>query len=319
MAARVSELPLERPGVVIMPIVGWICPIERTEVPFNHFDTCVARSGRPAFNPTLARIMTRKIVGDVRHAGLQLTATRTYGCPRATFLDVAYDYYVDPTRLVAMARGTILHGVFAREADEALWYTESNDAVRMNLHGTVFGHEIDLMCDAVRRDLGEVVDFKFPLDWSVRYREQQHGRCKIEHQIQLNLARIVLGQQEWARREGYDPGNVLLTCWDFALGQGGRGGPEPLVAAHMTEEEMEAVRPFGGEWTVADIVANHVAMLEAARSRELPRAGTEQDEFAASLPLVGETQMGSSKCTKYCELEPLCSNLVRRFGRPVVQ
>lgn len=312
-----------------MPIVGFKCPIERTEVPFNHFETCTAKAGGPAFNPVFARIIARKIQGDVRHSTLKLTGTRVTGCPRATFIETQFPHYVDPNTLCASYRGTVLHAAFAEAADPKYWITESNDPVRTNLSGVLYGVSIDMMVDAIRRDLKEIVDYKFPLDWSIRYRGQQFekelpkvipdavvrarfgtGTCKPEYAVQLNEARLLLAQQEWAIREGYDKDNTRLTSWDFALGQGGQGGPAALKVPYLTEDEMAEMHPYGGDATVAEIIRVHGVMVENHE------AGADRDEHAAAIPLIGETQMNGKKCTLYCESEGICSMLVRKYGRP---
>ncbi len=314
-----------------MPIVGFICPDSRDQVPFDHFETCThGVGGRPSFNPTFARIMARKITEDVRHTGLKLTITRVMGCPRQTYIETQYNQYVDPSGMCAAARGTALHGIFAAAADPDYWITEASDPVRLNLKGKLFGVELDMLVDVLRRDLREIVDYKFPLDFSVRYRgtipkpewlaasipdpatraKIKAGMPKIEYIVQLNAARILLGQQEWAVREGYDPEAPMLTSWDFALGQGGKGGPAALQAPYLTEEEMLGVHPYGGAASIADNIETWMEML--ARHAENPP----RDEHAASLPLAGQSMMRGDKCTLYCESEPICSGLVRRFGRP---
>lgn len=311
-----------------MPIIGFVCPDSREQVPFDHFETCVhGPGGRPSFNPTFARIMAKKIQGDVRHSGLKLTITRLMGCPRATYIETQYNQYADPSNMGASSRGTALHSVFAEASDPEYWITEATDPVRLNLKGALFGGPMDMLVDVIRKDLREIQDYKFPLDWSIRYRgthfdlersvpnsatraKIRPGMPKVEYIVQLNAARLLLAQQEWAIREAYDVDGVLLTSWDFALGQGGKGGPQALPAPHLTEEEMLEIHPYGGENSIADNVHTWKVMLEH-------HAGNpDKDEHASSIPLAGETMMNGKKCTLYCESEGICSMLVRKYGRP---
>ena len=165
-----------------MPLKGFICPIERTEVPFDHFDHCTARQGRAAFPPWAGHQMARQSIEDVRHSGIGLTATGIMGCPRQRFLAMTQDYYVDPTWSFAAARGTALHATAAKHLDPETWYSEGSDPMRMVLIGrlwkgafeedgdmvTADGVKVSAMVDGIRRDMTEIIDWKFPKDWSVR-------------------------------------------------------------------------------------------------------------------------------------------------------
>jgi len=302
-----------------VPIVGWICPIHRDEVSFDHFDTCNALQGRAAYSPWLARFAAEKILKDTRHLSLDLTATRVLGCPRATYLQTQFSYHVDPSKRALMDRGTALHGVAATMMGDR-WGTEHTDLVRMTLVGKLFGHDISAAADAIRKDLGEIVDHKFPSDFSVQYRKKKQGRLRLSDKVggnyvaQLNIERLLLAQQPWAVEAGYDPGNVLLTVWDHATGS--NDPPEPLAVDHVEEDELASFHPSGGDATVVDIVEE----LTFAKQQEVVPAQTivEKEQRAASLLLVGETQMDGKKCASYCDVEPACTKLLRKYGRPAI-
>lgn len=300
-----------------MGIIGFKCPIERTDVPFNHFDSCTANRGRPAYPPWLAAVVARKAQEDVRHAKLDLTATRCTNCPRQTYIETQFNYYVDPVRRAAMDRGTVMHEAAIPYFDDNWWITEVNDPVRTTLEGILFGVRITMKADVIRRDLKEIVDLKFPKDWSVAMRSKDGGTARPEYAIQLNIARLLLAQQSWAIAVGYDPSAVLLTIWDHGLGKS--EGPEPMNAPHMTEEQMLAVMPWGGATTVREIIETHLWMIEehARTGADVAGVGSAQREgVAARLPLYGETMMRGDKCMKYCDVAPLCNGLVRKYGRP---
>ena len=293
-----------------MGCTKFICPIERIEVPFDHFESCRAKKGRPAFPPWMAKLHAEKTLHDVRHSTLDLTATRTMGCPRQVFLEVKYDFALDPTKLALRLRGTASHEVAEKYWDKEYWYTEKSDPVRMTIDGVFGGHQVSMLCDVLRRDLKEIVDMKFPMDFQIKYRKDQ---AKLEACIQLNLARLLLGQQDWAVKEGYDPDDVLLTIWDHAIGYD--AGPKALPSPHMTEERMLGTRPFGGEYTMAQIMEISAFAKKHASS---DMSDDDRDKLASSLPLVGVGQMRGSKCTKYCDREKKCLELVRTYGEPEV-
>lgn len=302
-----------------MPPVGFRCPLERITVGWDHFEHCTALRGRPAFPPWLARMIAERAIGDVRHAARELTATGCMSCPRQNAIARELPMYIDPAESVAAARGTALHETAARWLDPAYWYSEGNDPMRLQVHGRLFagiygpdGIAISAQVDAIRRDMREIVDWKFPKDWSVRYRRNLGGKARPEYAVQLNIARLLLAQQDWAIAEGYDPANVMLTIWDHALGD--REGPEPLDAPLLTEQEILDTTPYGDYYTVSDIVS---ATLDAhERLATVEPAAVEQ--AIALIPLIGEQMMGGQKCTAYCGVNTVCDRLVRQYGRPDV-
>ena len=296
-----------------MPVVGWICPGSRAKVPFDHFDTCEhGPRQRPAYSPFLARLATIKTQGDVRHSTLDLTATGIMDCPRHIYLDRTTKYHVDPARSAPMHRGTALHDVAARTLDPAIWSTEATDPVRHDLRGTIGPFEVSALADAWRLDLTEIGDFKFPLDWAVKFRKKD-GTPKLEHAVQLNIERHLMAQQPWAIAAGFDPATVRLTIWDHALGQD--EGPLAQTCDHMTVDEILAVRPAGSLMTIADH-ASLLVDIRTAFEALTPGDVDGQARLAASVPLVGQPMFSRKKCDKYCSLKERCDELVRQFGVP---
>lgn len=293
-----------------MPVVGWICPTSRQKVPFGHFDTCRdTYHKRAAYSPFFAKVEEEKIAEDIRHSTLDLTITQTLSCPRSIYLDRTTNYYVDPTKRAAMTRGTILHAAMANTLNPDVFVTEGNDTISNDVRGTLFGHPMSALLDIRRRDYSEIIDGKFPKDWSIRYRDKA-GRAKTEYAVQLNGQRLLLAQQDYAIREGYDPENVALTIWDHALGDS--EGPVALHAPIMTEEQIGNIRPWGSTATVqehADILAEVKAAHEALTPGDTPG----QERLAASIPMLGVEMLGGCKT---CAVKPQCDALVIKYGRP---
>ena len=316
-----------------MPCVGFKCPIERIEADFDHFDTCTAGpGGRPAASPWMTRFAYEKENADLRHQGFNLTTTRTMGCPREQFIKVFLPYYTNPAAKAAADRGSALHVMAAKYAPPG-WITEIRDPVRMAVEGKLFkedfpdddgdGVTLSGLIDAVNPGVQglpwELVDWKFPKDWSIGFR----GKNPLTNEIQMNINRLLLAQQPWAIEEGYDPDTALLTIWDHAIGKA--EGPAPLVIKHVTEFEILEARPFGGQYTVREIIETHLAIKdlideEGGEEALLAIKDTQRlMAMTAQIPMVGETQMNASKCSSYCDVEYLCSKALRAHGRPVSQ
>jgi hypothetical protein len=231
-----------------MPCRGWKC--NGKKVGFGHFDGCVeGLRGRPSASPFFARLAEIKIREDVRHQGLDLTATGVMDCPRRLYLERTHDYWIDPRKMAPMTRGTGLHMVMANVLDPEVWSTEANDPVRHALEGTLGGYPVGALVDAWRRDYSEIVDAKFPKDWSIKHRPKgalyrKGDPDKVSYCVQLNIERLLLGQQPWALAEGYDPEQVKLTIWDHGIGA--EEGPLMIECEMMSEEEVLGCDDDGG-------------------------------------------------------------------------
>jgi hypothetical protein len=321
-----------------MPRVGWIHPLTGARVPPGYFEHDVSAGGRPAFPAALAAAANaaQGERGDARHGTLELTVTRLLTCPRATFLEVLVPYCVDPRRVAARERGTVMHAALAAHQPA---HVKTEVVVRGALFG---GYPVSGRVDMVELDAqGRVVglgDIKCPNDESVRYRakvapgvtdaRKMVGAAKLDHALQLNMLRLLVAQQPWGA--SMDAARVPMTVWDY--GCLGDEGPVPLAAPVMSEEEMwlakPAVYPPGhkyfdrGVWervaTLGEIVGEHWAALlryaavpEALRSERV----VIEEQVIAPMKLIGQRGMlGGKMCTRYCDVAGECGAAVRKYG-----
>ncbi|MEE8489962.1 MAG: hypothetical protein V3S43_06465 [Acidimicrobiia bacterium] len=322
-----------------MPLVGFIHPITRVKGGFDMFEGDTSKNGRPAYPPWLATLVANKARNDKRHSGLAITNTRTMSCPREVFIEDLLEYRVDPMRRYVMDRGTAGHVTMADNWDPEHYISETDARRLCTIEGEIFGVTVSTQIDALRVDgdarksasrIVEIIDGKFPKDWSVVYRDKQGGRAKPEHSIQLNISRLLLAQQPWAIDAGYDPDRVDLTIWDHAMGK--FSAAEPLTAEYMTEDQMASYLPWQDRapshvqtYSIRDIVrlmAQHRkqvedVMVEEDQDHVDTAGGVEaKEEIIASLPLVGQAFFGGKKCVELCDVEGICSGLVRKYGAP---
>jgi hypothetical protein len=197
------------------------------------------------------------------------------------------------------------------------WWTEATDRVRLCIEGTLFGVPISAQADAIKKDLSEIADHKFPSDFSVQWRKAKGGQLTrttkvgADYCVQLNIIRLLLAQQPWAIDAGYDPLNVMMTVWDHATGKD--QGPEPLaVSDYMSEEEIAAYRP-GGETTVAEITQWLAYIKQEHKGCTTMK---DRERLAAGIPLIGLPMLGGNKCQHYCEVSEKCGTLSRQYGVP---
>lgn len=295
-----------------MPLTKWIHPLTRKEVELDHFDTDRSYNGRPAANPWVCRAAAVNARNDTRHAGLDLTATRTMGCPRQVYLETQFPFSLDPSKLDLRVRGTINHNGAEQWFNPDVFMTEVTDRDKMTIPVTIGGYELTMLADVIRKDMTEIIDMKFPNDFSLRFRKEQ---AKADHEVQLNLARLGLATQQWALDAGYDPDKVMLTVWDHACGPS--EGSKALRARHMTEQQVLDHKAGGGVHTIEEILAAYAWMQDAHKECDGSDAG--KRKVAGQLPLLGETMYNNKKCMMYCDMQKMCEQLVVEFGRPQVE
>jgi hypothetical protein len=231
-------------------------------------------------------------------------------CPRAFYIERTEAYHVNPKGLTAPTRGTALHEVMGRTLDPAEWSTEATDPVRHDLRGEIGGVAISALADAWRNDLTEIIDAKFPKDFSAKFRQDV---ASPENEVQLNIERHLLDQQPWAQEAGYDSSRVMLTIWDHAAF--GAEGAITQPARHLSVDELMNVRPFDSKLTVRDHIAL-VTQIQTEHAKIAPGDGEARARLAASIPLVGQPMFKAKGCD-VCNVRSQCDELVRRFGRPV--
>ena len=321
-----------------MPVTEFIHPVSRERVPLDFFDRDTSGfKGRASWSPWAAKFVRTLIETDIRHAGIDLTATRCLGCPRQVFIESMFDYAVDPRKRYVMDRGTMMHGVAAGSWPSSYIAEHGAGKGFMTIEGELFGTKVSQLMDAVNQPdaaITEIIDLKFPNDWSTKWRakgpfkddRQQYidavGSCsnnwpKLDYAAQLNIARLLLAQQGWAKKFGYNKDTVLLTIWDHAT-NGTNELPIAQEVPHIAEDKLAQIKPGGGEWTVQEIVNVNVAVQEDWNAREATeRAKDETKEHVASqIPLVGQQMFNGKKCIQYCDVEPICSRIAREKGLP---
>lgn len=153
------------------------------------------------------------------------------------------------------------------------------------------------------------------MDWAKVLGGRYTGKCSVDHAVQLNLLRLLLGEQEWAVAEGYDPETVKLTLEDGAIGKS--EGGIAIAVPHIPIEDLVKIPGSGGVPLIEEIVAIWRWMEEEDRGYAGDPA-TKYEQIAAAIPLVGVTQFNGKRCEGYCAVNSICSALVRKYGDPGV-
>ena len=184
-------------------LIGWLNPLTGKKVDLFEFDEM---KGVVPYG-VLAAIL-RKEQTDVRHQGAGLTITMGLGCPRKTMIQRMLPVHADPKKMWAAMRGTLLHEQMGHAMGTVEgWWTEEVDEDKCVYEGTLFGWRMSCKVDALRKDYGELWDFKFRSDFARKF----IGPDLIARETdsaQLNMARLLMEQTL-----GRGLGDMRMTEW----------------------------------------------------------------------------------------------------------
>jgi len=253
--------------------------------------------------------------GDTRHSGTAQTATAFNGCPRKLLIERMLDVYIDPQKLWPARGGQMLHEQFGLEVaaeknpDGSLkWWTEEMDPDKCVHTGEIWGIEYSWKGDLVRRDWGEIGDWKCSFNRADKW-VAPNRKAKLEHSIQLNMGRK--GVERTIGRDMRD-----ITMWAYIVG----GKWVKTYADYMTDDQMAGVKIGGSKFTAKELFTDvHKAYLrwldEAARyDGDLYKVPVEmRKKIAREMKLYGtdlwKNRQGGNACTDYCAISKDCDEL----------
>lgn len=242
---------------------------------------------------------------DTRHSGKNITITSGLGCPRKLLIQRMLPSAVNPVKLWAMQRGTWLHeqvghamGAVVDGDGQPVWWSEELNPEQCVYEGELFGVKMSCKVDALRRDYGELWDFKFRSERAARYIDVD-GVADRRDACQLNMARLLIGGAT-----GKDTSRMSLVAWVDS------GGWYRTEAPLMSEEEIGRYCPGGGSTSVRTIFET----LNWAMNKWEDGAGEDECKGVInSVKLVGldmyKDKGGGNACTKYCEYKETCDRV----------
>jgi len=277
-----------------MNIKSLSCPCNgRTDNPLDHYSSG-ACTRFPGLMGWICSILSEQ-QDDRIHRNLTITTTRlTQSCAReVVLLDTHEVEGFDWRRANSLHWGNILHADLHKHAPPG-YYAE----VRVPPPGKdapiVLGLPLRGTLDCVTADLGTVIDYKSHSE------KKQATTVKYppgpEVVAQLSVYGMML-------QRSYDVPMPRLIIQHGAMVSAGGVPWYEMEVQPMTEEAILALRPFGGQYTVADRVA---AYKQFSADIE---AGVPLREAAKRVPLMGRTMFKGSKCLKYCFAKKLCDDL----------
>lgn len=282
-------------------IVGWRSPVDGKVYDLEDF----THLGRVVPEPLL-RSMAQKAKLDTRHQGDGITITSGLSCPRKILVQRMMPVTPDPTKMWKMQRGTWLHEMIGLSLGENPdWWTEEVAEDECVFEGEIFGVKMSCKIDALKKDYSTLVDWKFRADGAEKWIDPQ-GRAKEEDSAQLNMARLLIEQTTGKKLDA-----MKMYVWVMA------GQTVRTEVPYMSEMQIGAIRPGGGDTTILEIFQYLNQGMEAWRKLagdgdlyEVPHA--EKQKVVAALPMVGEKMYRNQRtpsinmCTRYCEVQDEC-------------
>lgn len=263
-----------------MPIVKWLCSGCNSEVELDHYETNAACAG--VVDPAFAAAV---LASDrERHALLpgqkpQVHVTDGLGCPRKTAILWQENVAVDPLKYCAIDRGQAMH-------ERRYKYAPDSPGVfpEWAVGGTLADVPVVGRIDRMHQADSLIIDFKTPNDRGMW--ERKKGGAKPEDMAQVAMyAELVEQGMGWRPEKG--------RIW-YIFGSGHVGCDFPIQPI----EEALALKPYGGEWTVAQLLqmtANLLLAMEAG-----------QKGWHGAL-LCGESMtFGNADMCSFCAVKPVC-------------
>lgn len=283
-------------------ILGWQNPLDGRTYGLEDFGGMASVVPEPVL-----RAMAHKAKHDTRHQGPNVTITSGLSCPRKTFISRSFPTYPDPTKMWKMQRGTWLHEMVGLSLSENdAWVTEEGDHDGCVFKGNIFGTDMTCLIDARKKDWSQLIDWKFRGDGAERWIDPM-GAAKTEDAAQLNMARLLMEQQE-----NQDLRDMAMYVWVMS------GAMVKTTCAYMTEEQIGQVRPGGGKYNVKEIFtllnAGFAEWVHIAKELNVEPTQVPHEKLqpvVAKMPMVGEgmfasKRKGTNMCTSYCEVSDEC-------------
>jgi len=261
-----------------MPLTNWICSSHQT-VSLDHWSSgeCSLYSNR------MINTILSKEQNDTNHKGFTLTPTTVLACPRQTLIERFLPYAASPDALIAMSVGT--------------WAHSGIDSLKVPVKGVLFTHKMVGEIDAV--DGGILEEDKFTGAKAMkRYLDQGPSS---DHIAQVSMDKL-LHEQAYNNIDECAINYYMCGAahiWKDRI----KRKLKPYiryVIEPMTEKQLLAHKPGGGNQTVMENIGQLVRSFEAIK------VGADPIDVIRSLPLAGATMYYGTKCKEYCTVKTVC-------------
>ncbi len=297
-----------------MKIDKLYCPCDEQTHEIEHY-THMECPDPPGPFPLLMAILDVN-ANDKAHTGNKLTATRLTGCPRASAIQDNVMCRYDIRHSFSTIWGTAMNELMDRHTPEGL-------VAQMTLppaflfkrqfppNGVLVGGTPDLL----------PADFSGVYDYKCHSGKAQYMKftkpAAIELSAQVSLYAHLLKQ---AKPEALP---VKFVAWHGAMKAAADKFPPwfPQELQFLTEDEIAALRPYGGRYTVAEHIgmfrrfhgkvdAINLKYREAEEGDQLNEQRQQEiEEAIREIPLVGRDVWRGAKCNLYCDVKWDCDRI----------
>ena len=285
-----------------MNIVGIKCRCSTEALSPDHYLRSECADPPMPF-PWLMAILQRNL-NDKTHRDNNLTVTRILGCPRATAIDDNLPNVVDLKHFNSPTWGTAIHEFMERHTPpgtftEIVFPREGQEApmvLGVKLRGTL---------DVLSGNTVVMEDYKCTSESSMRFRWNRKSTADPEVRAQCSLYKIIA--------EKCLPGTVIkeAVIWNGAMTSAKCVAPPwfKVPVDWMTEHEIGEMRPHGANYTVNELIAQHLQFQKELAEVTEPEGDARFDAVAkliGKMPMVGRPMWNGAKCENYCASKETC-------------
>ena len=266
-----------------MGISGWLCrECGGREVPLDHFAT--TKCGEAVHPDYCAALLNDRngqyVTGAVR-------VSHGLGCPRRAAIEESESFYVDPLDSNAALTGTAWHSMMEGAGPSSLCEVEVGGVI----NGVKVNGKIDRLYQAANGDW-VVRDHKHIGEFQIKWRKQDG--VKLEHTVQGSIYAELCEQSGLPR-----PVRGII---DYHTSSNGKDALMPASYALLDLSSALDVKPYGGEFTVAELLSQadqfYSAVVDQQRSTD----------YWKLMPLAGKSIMfGAKTACDYCTVRSICS------------
>ncbi len=239
------------------------------------------------------------LLDDKVHRDCNITITRLLGCPKQVILEDTLYHAIKVEDFFNMHEGTREHQDAQKNAPPG-HYTEVRFPVEGKDGGTLFGVKLHGTVDLLHADFSEINEYKKHAETSQYAKEKAQLKGEIDWDVAAQVGMQSLLVKQFT---GHDVPNRFV--WHLAMAKA--MGPKNSIRRrlpNMTEEEIAAHRPGGGDSTVAQHVQDY------QRYKTMVFGGMDKVQATRAMPLRGKTQYrspkhGTNKCDLYCSARPV--------------
>ena len=315
-----------------MKIASLFCPCDNAVHGTDHYSAGLC-TNPPMPLPWMLGIQGN-LTADKFHQGFKITATRLLACPMQTAIEGLLSVIeVDLRHFNSMTWGSAVHAFCEKYAPPGSYvetqFPRPGQPTPVLFAGTDAEIAVAGKADYISPDVALLIDYKCTSEASLSFKMRgPDGDLCVQFSVYVRIIEQSIEDAKIKRCQVWHGG--LITAGGRECRVCKRGGLPPWVSFDvptLTDEEILAHKPGGGDTTVREIVLSYKRLsarlaaigpqsmidsivASAAEGKETnPGIDVIEAAIREEMPLAGRTMWNGKKCPKYCTARPTCDRL----------